>query len=73
MHADAIVRHNGAWCRINETQATDTSWGSTECVSLRGIVGLTNHRDFTTQRCGDVPYALRADALNVGSPCRNVS
>ena len=55
MHADAIVRHHGAWCLISETQSMDTGGGTTDCISRRGIVGMTYHRDFMAQQCGDVP------------------
>jgi hypothetical protein len=54
-HVNAIVRHKGAWCTASEFQSVDTSAGFTDCISLRGIVGYSYHRDGMGQRCGDVP------------------
>jgi hypothetical protein len=53
--AEAMVRHHDAWCRIDEHEGWDTSGGTAECISPRGIVGLSYTRDAMTQRCGDVP------------------
>lgn len=53
--ATAIVRHRGAWCSVYEVQGEDTSFGTSECISARGIVGRSYHRDFSTDSCGDVP------------------
>lgn len=55
MHADAVVRHHGAWCSIHEVETWDTSFGTTDCISERGIVGTRYHRDFGGEDCGDVP------------------
>jgi hypothetical protein len=54
-HATAIVRHNGAWCSVSEFQSVDTSAGVTDCISSRGIVGYSYHRDGMGHRCGDAP------------------
>jgi hypothetical protein len=54
-HAQAIIRHKGAWCSASEFQSVDTSAGFTDCVSTRGIVGYSYHRDGMGQRCGEVP------------------
>jgi hypothetical protein len=53
--ASAMVRHHGAWCRVDEFQGWDSSGGTGECISKRGIVGSSYTRDAVTQRCGDVP------------------
>ena len=53
--ATAIVRHNGAWCSIYEVQGMDTAFGTADCISARGIVGSSYHRDFMGDSCGDVP------------------
>jgi hypothetical protein len=54
--ANAIVRHHGAWCTVDEFVSEDYSAGYTECISRHGIVGLSNRRmGGMTERCGDVP------------------
>ena len=54
--ADAMVRHHGAWCAIDEFQSEDTSAAFAECISRHGIVGVTHRFGFgPTSRCGDVP------------------
>jgi hypothetical protein len=55
VRANAIIRHDGAWCRIDEVQSMDTGFGLTECISRRGIVGLSYRRDHSADSCGDVP------------------
>ncbi|HUS27228.1 MAG TPA: hypothetical protein VMZ53_01930 [Kofleriaceae bacterium] len=54
-NAHAMVRHHGAWCRIDEFQGWDASGGTAECISRRGLVGSSYSHDMMTQRCGDVP------------------
>lgn len=55
VRADAMIRHAGAWCSVHEVETWDTSFGGAECISERGIVGFSSHRDFIDDSCGDVP------------------
>lgn len=55
-YAWAMVRHHGAWCYVYEMQGMDTGYGDAECISDRGLVGMSNHRDFGWgESCGDTP------------------
>ncbi|HEY1552049.1 MAG TPA: hypothetical protein VGG28_29685 [Kofleriaceae bacterium] len=55
LRATAIVHHGDAWCLDHEIETEDDSFGRTECISRRGMVGKRDHHNFMTQRCGDAP------------------
>jgi hypothetical protein len=53
--ADAMVRHHGAWCTVEEFESEDYSRGDAECISRHGIAGFSHTSMFMTERCGDTP------------------